>query len=168
MQISDVMDRPGQRFMGPPRGMGMDGPRPRFHGPPRGGSRPGGPDRWGPRGGGGGGGNPANQTCWHYMRGFCRLESNCKFMHTNWIIIKIIVHTTDALKLRVLKEWMKNWSISSHLYIERLCFPSIVKICLFFFCFFFTNRSCDRSFFSYLLCNHLCAMINYCGEGKGS
>lgn len=68
----------GGGYMGPPRGMGgMDGPRgPRFHGPPRGGGgRPGGPPSI--RGG------PSNQPCWHFMRGFCRLESRCKFLHPN-------------------------------------------------------------------------------------
>lgn len=67
---------PGPGYMGPPRGMGMDGPRPRFHGPPRGGGgRPGGPPS--ARGG------PSNQPCWHFMRGFCRLENRCKFLHPN-------------------------------------------------------------------------------------
>lgn len=75
--FSDMMGGPNAGFMGHPRGMGMDGPRPRFHGPPRGGGggRPGGPPS--ARGG------PSNQPCWHFMRGFCRLENRCKFLHPN-------------------------------------------------------------------------------------
>ncbi len=74
--FSDMMGGPNSGFMHP-RGMGMDGPRPRFHGPPRGGGggRPGGPPS--ARGG------PSNQPCWHFMRGFCRLENRCKFLHPN-------------------------------------------------------------------------------------
>ena len=65
-----------QGYMGPPRGMGMDGPRPRgFHGPS---------SRGAPRGPPTGGNRGSSQPCWHFMRGFCRLENRCKFLHPGY------------------------------------------------------------------------------------